>query len=311
MLSIFSIPKPFVGHIGVIQRNAIKSWLILEPKCEIILLGDEKGIKEISEEFGIVHIPNIAKNEFGTPLLNDIFAKISLSASFKDIAFVNSDIILLSDFLEAFKMINFPSFVMVSRRWELDIKEDIDFKSNGEEKIRQLLIKKGRLFSHSGIDYFIFKESFPSKIPPFILGRSGGYDSWLLYHANSLGIPIVDVTKVTSVIHQYHENASYVFQGSQGPGKKIETKRNLKLGGGFLRRMTIRDAGWQLTKEGLIKKKKNPFYQNIYRYSAGLLAYYPFFNFWYKILFSPIWLLAKTLQEIRDLCLKKGKFWLK
>ena len=27
MLTIFTIPKPFIGHIGVIQRNAIMSWL--------------------------------------------------------------------------------------------------------------------------------------------------------------------------------------------------------------------------------------------------------------------------------------------
>ena len=32
MLTIFTIPKPFVGHIGVIQRNAIISWLNLSPK---------------------------------------------------------------------------------------------------------------------------------------------------------------------------------------------------------------------------------------------------------------------------------------
>ena len=28
MLTIFTTPKPFRGHIGIIQRNALKSWTI-------------------------------------------------------------------------------------------------------------------------------------------------------------------------------------------------------------------------------------------------------------------------------------------
>jgi hypothetical protein len=46
MLTIFAIPKPFRGHIGVIQRNAICSWLELRQACEIILLGDDEGTAE-------------------------------------------------------------------------------------------------------------------------------------------------------------------------------------------------------------------------------------------------------------------------
>ena len=42
MLTIFSTPKPFRGHIGVIQRNAIESWKRIHPDVEIILFGDEE-----------------------------------------------------------------------------------------------------------------------------------------------------------------------------------------------------------------------------------------------------------------------------
>jgi len=37
MLTLFTIPKAFQGHTGVIQRNAIRSWTLLRPECEIIL----------------------------------------------------------------------------------------------------------------------------------------------------------------------------------------------------------------------------------------------------------------------------------
>ena len=51
MLTIFAVPKPFRGHIGVIQRNAIRSWTLLRPACDIILMGNEEGIAEIAAEF--------------------------------------------------------------------------------------------------------------------------------------------------------------------------------------------------------------------------------------------------------------------
>ena len=53
MLTLFTIPKAFVGHIGDIQRNAIKSWTLLRPKCEVILLADDSGTSEVAEELGV------------------------------------------------------------------------------------------------------------------------------------------------------------------------------------------------------------------------------------------------------------------
>ena len=52
MLTIFALPKPFRGHAGVIQRNAIQSWLRLQPACEVILLGDEPGTREVAAQVG-------------------------------------------------------------------------------------------------------------------------------------------------------------------------------------------------------------------------------------------------------------------
>jgi hypothetical protein len=75
MIALFTIPKPFRGHVAVIQRNAIQSWLQLKPACEIILFGDEEGTAEIAGEMAVRHVPEIKRNEYGTPLVNDIFYK--------------------------------------------------------------------------------------------------------------------------------------------------------------------------------------------------------------------------------------------
>jgi hypothetical protein len=70
LLTLFSIPKPFDGHIGVIQRNALESWTRLRPACEIVLFGDEPGVAEVARELSLKHVPDVTRNEFGTPLVN-------------------------------------------------------------------------------------------------------------------------------------------------------------------------------------------------------------------------------------------------
>jgi hypothetical protein len=43
-LTIFSAPKPFTNpHIDIIQRNAIRSWVEMDSRVEVILIGDEQG----------------------------------------------------------------------------------------------------------------------------------------------------------------------------------------------------------------------------------------------------------------------------
>jgi len=46
-ITIFTAPKPFSDpHINIIQRNAVRSWKMLGPDAEVLLIGDENGIKE-------------------------------------------------------------------------------------------------------------------------------------------------------------------------------------------------------------------------------------------------------------------------
>ena len=49
MYTIFSCPKEFTSLFGIIQRNAINSWLKLSPKPNIILFGIEN--ENIKNEF--------------------------------------------------------------------------------------------------------------------------------------------------------------------------------------------------------------------------------------------------------------------
>jgi hypothetical protein len=43
MITFFFTPKPFHGHIGIIQRNAIRSWKLAHPDEECIMFSNEES----------------------------------------------------------------------------------------------------------------------------------------------------------------------------------------------------------------------------------------------------------------------------
>ena len=65
MLTFFTIPKPFDGHTGTIQNNAILSWKKIKPDCEIIIFGNDKSVIEFSEDIGVKCVSDIKLNEYG------------------------------------------------------------------------------------------------------------------------------------------------------------------------------------------------------------------------------------------------------
>ena len=65
MLTLFSTAKPFLGHSGIIQRNALQSWKLLHPDVEVILFGDDEGAAEVARELGIRHEPQVDRHPLG------------------------------------------------------------------------------------------------------------------------------------------------------------------------------------------------------------------------------------------------------
>jgi hypothetical protein len=265
MITIFSCPKPFRGHINTIQRNAIKSWTLLKPKPEIILMGSEEGTAQISMEFGIAHVAEVEQNEFGTPLVNDLFTKAENAAINPLMCYVNADIILMSDFLPAVQMAYQakPGSLIVGRRWDLNISKPLDFSINWEQELLKLLARKGNLHAETGIDFFVFAKGLWDKIPPFALGRTM-WDNWLIYSVRSKKIPVTDVSKVTTVIHQDHDYTHYPG-GEEALWLGEEARKNIELGGGYGHAYDLRDTTHKLTKKGLKRKLLTPLLSSIVR----------------------------------------------
>lgn len=258
MLTIFTIPKPFKGHIQVIQRNALQSWLQLAPACEVFLCGNDAGVRETASEFDVHHIKDLACTSYGTPLLSSAFTKVQEKAHHRLICYVNADIILLPDFLEAVKRISFERFLMVGQRWDLDVETALNYASHGwiEELLDQAKVR-GYLHPPLGSDYFVFPRGVFSALPDFAVGRAG-WDNWLIYHARTLKMPVVDATAAVTVIHQNHDYAHVPEkQGRafQGP----ESDQNLSIIGDPERVFTLLDATWLLTPQGLERARSSSY----------------------------------------------------
>jgi hypothetical protein len=253
MLTLFTVPKPFKGHIEVIQRNAIKSWLQLRPACEVILVGNEEGTAEVARGYGVRHLPDVARNEYGTPLLNDIFEKAQHSATHDLLCYVNADIILMGDFIKALQRVDSlrSRFLVVGQRWDLDVRDPLDFDANWEARLRARTVAEGTPHLMTGIDYFAFPCGFWNEIPPFAIGRTA-WDNWLIYRARAIGSRVIDATNAVLVIHQNHDY-SHSPQGADGVWKGPEARYNLVLAGGKSHLFSLLDATWVLTDRGRMR----------------------------------------------------------
>lgn len=241
-ITIFAIPKAFKGHINIIQRNAIISWTKLEPRPEIILFGEDEGTAEIAQELNLKHIPDVKCNQFGTPLLSDMFERTQQMATFDIVAYVNSDIILLQDFAEGVRKISkqYEQFMAIGRRWDIDLIAPIDFtKTNWSNELRQLIIETASLHNVNGKDYFVFPRNLFAQIPEFAVGRAT-WDNWMVHTALKREYAVVDATQGIMAIHQNHDYAHL-------KGGKLESSRGKeaefnKIAGGYHFSGTIADA---------------------------------------------------------------------
>src|SRR5258708_34484077 len=101
MLTTFATAKPFRGHIGIIQRNALQSWKALHPGIEIILFGADEGAAEAAKEFGLRHEPHVERNEWGSKRLDYLFARGQAVARAQMLCYNSCDIILSQCFRRA------------------------------------------------------------------------------------------------------------------------------------------------------------------------------------------------------------------
>ena len=262
MLTLFTIPKAFSGRIGLLQANAIGSWVRLNANCEVILFGDDPGVAEAAARFGVRHELQVTRTPQGTPVLSDIFARADAIACHPLLCFVNADIILFNDVITAAQVLTarYRHFLMVSSRFNLGVEEQLAFGPGWDRNLRAQAAQESRMYPAAGSDIFVYPRGLFGAVPPFAVGR-GYWDNWLMLRARQRGASLIDATNAVIAVHQDHAYG-HVFDSSAGDEKEVlaseEGRRNLELAGGRARLYTVYDATAVLTPTGTLRSTLLP-----------------------------------------------------
>ena len=251
ILTLFTTAKPFEGHSGVIQRNALKSWTLLHPDVEVILFGADAGAAETARELGLRHEPHVDRNRFGTKRLDYMFARAQKIARHDMLCYCNCDIILLPEFCGALRRVRLwhARFLMVGRRWDTDIAAPLDFSDAGwGKRAKELALAQGVQQPAWSIDYFAFARGLYAEMPALVIGRVW-WDHWLVWKAREEGAAVVDASEVVTAIHQNHDYG-YHPAGAKGVWTDEQAKENYELAGGLWHLLTMDDATHILSADG-------------------------------------------------------------
>ena len=269
MITLFTTPKPFVGHAAIIQENALRSWSLLGSGTRVVLFGNDAGTAEMAQKLGLEHRPDIAVNEYGTPTLDGLFDQAQRISDHRLFCYVNADILLLSDFVSSVVRAaqRKRRFLMVGLRRDVNINELLSFDSQWESSLRNMALTQGKLQRPTAIDYFVFTRGLYDGLPPFAVGRTA-WDNWMIYRARSLRVPVIDATDSVTCIHQNHDynhtkQAPLTKDGSASARRGYkwvwtgpEARRNFALAGGVSHLYTIWDCTHTLGPDGL--KQRDP-----------------------------------------------------
>ncbi len=264
LITLFSAPKSFADpRIATIQDNAIASWAHLAD-VKVVLMGEEPGLADAAHRHGVAYSPGIERNASGTPLVSSMVKIAREQFPSPLLCIINGDMIVMQDLVAAggrvLQMIS--RFVLVSRRWDLEVEDSIQFSDGWEEQLRLDVRERGVLHRPAGSDFFLFPRDCYIDLPAFAVGRAG-WDNWMIFKARKEHWSVVDATPSVTLVHQNHD---YSHLPDGAPHYKMpESDENIRLAGGEAPiRYTIVDATWCL--EGTRLARPRPSYLRFMRW---------------------------------------------
>lgn len=245
-LTLFTAVKPFDDpDTARHQRNALRSWCALGRAVEVLVIGEETGAAEAAHRAGAELIPEVERTGSGTPTIRSLFEQARRASLSPLLGYVNADILLLDDFLPAVEASAAAGsrFLLVSRRWDLPVRDELELAAGWQDRLRARLEKEGRLHPPAGSDVFVFPRSCFVEVPPLAVGRAG-WDNWMIFEARRRGWPVIDLSPACTLIHQDHDYRH--LPGGRPHYRHLESDANLRLAGGRAAAFTLRDADWTL-----------------------------------------------------------------
>jgi hypothetical protein len=252
-VTFLTTPKRFSGIFATIQTNAVTSWTHLEPRPDVILFGDDEGTDNLAAELGVRHVPDVARNDTGTPLLSDMWQRGQQLAATPVVCWSNADVMFTSSILDAARLVaDHPRpALLVGRRHDIDVDETLPFTGDWQDDLRARVARSGERKPANWIDYFVFTRGLLTDLPPFAIGRPG-YDQWMIWKATELGADVIDASRFVDAIHQRHDYSHAGGRTAIWTG--AEAKANDSLVGDWRHYHSIAYARWVLDDHGTLRR---------------------------------------------------------
>jgi hypothetical protein len=203
-ITFITVPRPRVDYSHREKyKLAISSWLSASKNSKVILYVPEEEFdttgrlqKEFVDMFGenrVFYKGYLKSDQDNVPYVDDWFKRGVDDAETKYVCFINTDILLSSNWMKRLKQVysvfdERKKLVLINQRIDFDLNADASwFKYNSPTLLEDIdnLVQRSHHETHSpaGIDTFTFRKDFlpfnPDVIPPFIVGRYN-WDNWLV-----------------------------------------------------------------------------------------------------------------------------------
>jgi hypothetical protein len=208
MFTIFSPMRPFHSDIGVVQINAIRSWLAL-PDSEVIIVDDEEGTTtEATHHLPVTVVADVQRSRLGAPLLGDLLCVGAAHARHDMLAYITADVLLPPNTAEVIQrcrqLMDGKPFLAVAGRFDLLQPVSIPFdEEDWFESVKSAVRLHGRAHGHTAIDLWVYPRDLDLAAPPFPIGR-GGTDGWVVWDMKRRSIPVIDLSPELMMVHQFH-----------------------------------------------------------------------------------------------------------
>lgn len=226
----FSLPRKFEGIFDIIQTNAITSRTQFIPTKNIVLFGDDQWTKEICEDLWITHHIPLQYNFDKVPYFSYLLQEMCMLYPDKIICYINSDIIITSNFIEFIENteIPFENFMISWHRRNIEVKEFIDFSKKSRETVLHKKCETSGKKANTWDDFFIFPSFIFKDIPilPYIMRPF--FDNFMIYICLRNKIPLIDATNSITTVHQKHDY-NYYQEAQKSPLTRKESLYNLNL----------------------------------------------------------------------------------
>jgi hypothetical protein len=212
-----------------VQIAAFRSWRRAFPDAAILLFGDVDSWREEMDRLGIEAAAPLLKGDEGGEVIREMFIDAAKRAADDIFLYVNSDILLDDSAARVVEKLRPRPGPWLASARRCCLAEWVGPALENEmdwQKFYQRAREEGVWGEACAMDMFLFcKVSFQT-MPPFLIGHRG-WDNWMIYHARSQNIPVIDISADMRVIHCEHDY-SYA-KGSRDARQRPQKRENFNL----------------------------------------------------------------------------------